>query len=91
MMSERCLGDEGQEMCSMCQCSYHKVTDLNTVIFMSCDQVHRIYRSTGASFAKAQAEFAHGVMSNRTVQETAGNAAAAAARNAVNQSMSGGR
>lgn len=58
---------------------------------MSCDQVHRIYRSTGASFAKAQAEFAHGVMSNRTVQETAGNAAAAAARNAVNQSTSGGR
>lgn len=52
-------------------------------------RVHRIYRSTGASFAKAQAEFAHGVMSNRTVQETAGNAAAA--RNAVNQSMSGGR
>lgn len=50
-----------------------------------------MYRSTGASFAKAQAEFAHGVMSNRTVQETAGNAAAAAARNAVNQSTSGGR
>jgi len=41
-------------------------------------RVHRIYRSTGASFEKAQAEFAEGVMSNRVVRQGAQNAASAA-------------
>jgi len=43
-------------------------------------KVHRIYRSTGASFEKAQAEFGQGVATNKTVQQTAGNVAASAVR-----------
>jgi len=46
-------------------------------------QIHRIYGSTGASFAKAQQELAQGVLSNKTVQQTAGNMAASAARATV--------
>lgn len=38
-----------------------------------------IYRTTGASIKKAQAEFAQGAMSNKTVQ----NAAAAGVQSAV--------
>ncbi|XP_066978512.1 secretory carrier-associated membrane protein 1 isoform X8 [Macrobrachium rosenbergii] len=44
-------------------------------------QVHRIYRSTGASFAKAQVEFSQGVMRNEHVQSFTANAASAAVRN----------
>ncbi|XP_064107203.1 secretory carrier-associated membrane protein 1-like isoform X3 [Macrobrachium nipponense] len=43
--------------------------------------VHRIYRSTGASFAKAQVEFSQGVMRNEHVQSFTANAASAAVRN----------
>lgn len=46
-------------------------------------QVHALYRTTGASFEKAQQEFATGVMSNKTVQTAAANAAANAASNAT--------
>ena len=42
-----------------------------------------MYRSTGASFAKAQAEFTTGVMRNEQVQQ----AAAAAARETVRQTF----
>ncbi|XP_060576907.1 secretory carrier-associated membrane protein 1-like isoform X1 [Ruditapes philippinarum] len=46
-------------------------------------KVHRIYRSTGASFAKAQQEFATGVMKNEAVQSGVANAASSAAQGAV--------
>lgn len=45
-------------------------------------QVHGLYRTTGASFEKAQQEFATGVMANKTVQTAAANAASNAARGA---------
>jgi len=52
-------------------------------VCMCCYQIHRIYGSTGASFAKAQQELAQGVLSSKTVQQTAGNMAASAARATV--------
>ncbi|KRY29211.1 Secretory carrier-associated membrane protein 1 [Trichinella spiralis] len=44
-------------------------------------RVHRLYRSTGASFAKAQQEFSQGVINNPHVQQAAATAAGAAVRN----------
>ncbi|TSK72028.1 Secretory carrier-associated membrane protein 1 [Bagarius yarrelli] len=48
-------------------------------------KVHGLYRTTGASFEKAQQEFATGVMSNKTVQTAAANAASNAARGAFKE------
>ncbi|KAG5841194.1 hypothetical protein ANANG_G00196970 [Anguilla anguilla] len=45
-------------------------------------KVHGLYRTTGASFQKAQQEFATGVMTNKTVQTAAATAASGAARGA---------
>ncbi|KAG0714190.1 Secretory carrier-associated membrane protein 1 [Chionoecetes opilio] len=45
--------------------------------FIFLTKVHRIYRSTGASFAKAQVEFSQGVMRNEHVQTATANAATA--------------
>lgn len=45
-------------------------------------KVHRIYRSSGASFSKAQQEFSQGVWRNRAVQETTANIASSAAQQA---------
>lgn len=53
------------------------------IFSFSSSQVHALYRTTGASFEKAQQEFATGVMSNKTVQTAAANAAANAASNAA--------
>nr|XP_045622049.1 secretory carrier-associated membrane protein 1-like isoform X3 [Procambarus clarkii] len=54
------------------------VAAVDTILLI---KVHRIYRSTGASFAKAQAEFSQGVMRNEHVQNVTANAASAAVRN----------
>lgn len=45
-------------------------------------QVHSMYRQTGASFEKAQAEFATGVLSNQAVRQAATNATVSAAQGA---------
>ncbi|XP_076042691.1 secretory carrier membrane protein isoform X3 [Oratosquilla oratoria] len=52
--------------------------------------VHRIYRSTGASFAKAHAEFTQGVMRNEHVQQAAASAASAAMRSQFQTATSPG-
>lgn len=44
-------------------------------------KIHRMYRSTGASMAKAQAEFTSGVMKNESVRQAAADAASASVRN----------
>ncbi|TRY96001.1 hypothetical protein DNTS_002161 [Danionella cerebrum] len=45
--------------------------------------VHSHYRRTGASFQKAQQEFSQGVLTNRTFQNAAANAAATAAQSSM--------
>ncbi|XP_043919640.1 secretory carrier-associated membrane protein 1 [Protopterus annectens] len=52
-------------------------------------KVHGLYRTTGASFEKAQQEFATGVMSNKTVQTAAANAATSAAASAAQNTFKG--
>ena len=44
-----------------------------------------MYRNTGASFEKAQAEFASNVMSNKNVQNAAATVVTESARAAMNQ------
>jgi len=53
--------------------------------FLLLARVHKTYRSTGASLAKAQAEFTSGVMKNETVRQAAADAATASARGAFSQ------
>lgn len=52
--------------------------------------IHKLYRSSGASMAKAQAEFASGVMQNEQVQQAAAAAARETVRSQFNQATSGG-
>lgn len=52
-------------------------------------KVHRIYRGTEHSFAKAQEEFTSGVLRNPHVQTAAAGAVAGATRQAMNQQFSG--
>jgi len=58
--------------------------------FLMLVRVHKIYRSTGASFAKAQQEFATGVIRNEHVQGAATNIASEALRAQINNMGSGG-
>ncbi|CAL8069216.1 unnamed protein product [Orchesella dallaii] len=53
-------------------------------------RIHRIYRSSGASFAKAQQEFTSGVMRNEHVQGAAAGLASEALRSQVNRTAGGG-
>ncbi|CAL8277111.1 unnamed protein product [Merluccius merluccius] len=50
-------------------------TALAVMSLLMFKKVHGMYRTTGASFEKAQQEFASGVMSNKTVQTAAARAA----------------
>jgi len=57
-----------------------KLCLLTCICAFSSWQIHRIYRSTGASFAKAQQEFTTEFLRNEHVQNAASNAAAATIR-----------
>ncbi|XP_005992694.1 secretory carrier-associated membrane protein 1 isoform X2 [Latimeria chalumnae] len=60
-----------------------------TISIIMFKKVHGLYRTTGASFEKAQQEFATGVMSNKTVQTAAANAASTAASSAARNAFKG--
>lgn len=55
---------------------------LDNKLVLSLHQVHSLYRQTTASFEKAQAEFATGVLSNQAVRQAAANATVSAAQGA---------
>ncbi|CAG5867694.1 unnamed protein product [Menidia menidia] len=55
-------------------------TSLAVMSLIMFKKIHALYRTTGASFEKAQQEFATGVMTNKTVQTAAANAATRAAQ-----------
>ncbi|XP_075242140.1 secretory carrier-associated membrane protein 2-like isoform X2 [Convolutriloba macropyga] len=59
-------------------------TLLSVAMALLLQRVHALYRTTDASFSKAQAEFSTGVMSNQHVQKATATAATAAAKNAFN-------
>ncbi|XP_022658304.1 secretory carrier-associated membrane protein 1-like [Varroa jacobsoni] len=59
--------------------------------FIMLMRVHALYRGTTASFQRAQAEFASGVLRNEHVQQAAANVAAEAARQTVQSNLSGSR
>ncbi|TWW66295.1 secretory carrier-associated membrane protein 1-like isoform X1 [Takifugu flavidus] len=60
-------------------------TSLATMSLIMFKKIHALYRTTGASFERAQQEFASGVMSNKTVQAAAANAASRAAQGAFKE------
>lgn len=62
-------------------------TTLAVLSLIMFKKVHGMYRTTGASFEKAQQEFATGVMSNKTVQTATANAASRAAQGAFKEQV----
>ncbi|KAF5294726.1 hypothetical protein FQA39_LY00210 [Lamprigera yunnana] len=54
-------------------------------------KIHRMYRSTGASFAKAQAEFTTEFLRNQHVRSAASNVAAAAVQSQMNSNTTNNR
>lgn len=62
-------------------------TSLAVMSLCMFKKVHGMYRTTGASFEKAQQEFATGVMSNKTVQTAAANAASRAAQETLKEQI----
>ncbi|XP_062340147.1 secretory carrier-associated membrane protein 1-like [Osmerus eperlanus] len=60
-------------------------TALAVMSIIMFKKVHGLYRTTDASFEKAQQEFATGVMANKTVQTAAANAASTAARSSFKE------
>ncbi|XP_035667243.1 secretory carrier-associated membrane protein 1-like isoform X5 [Branchiostoma floridae] len=67
--------------------AFFTISAVLSIIFLK--KVHSLYRTTGASFEKAQAEFTEGVVANRGVQQAAGQFGAAAAKGAARGAMSG--
>ncbi|XP_033124111.1 secretory carrier-associated membrane protein 1-like isoform X2 [Anneissia japonica] len=65
-------------------------TALATLNLLFLKKVHSLYRSTGASFQKAQEEFAHGVVTNPGVQTATKEAAKGAASGVAAGMFSGG-
>lgn len=59
--------------------------------FYMLTRIHGMYRSTGASISKAQAEFTSTVFSNETVRNAAAQAAAAGVRNNFSGAGQGGQ
>jgi len=57
--------------------------------FFMLNKIHGLYRATGASLAKAQAEFTTNVLSNEGVRNAAANAAASAAQQGVRSQFGG--
>lgn len=55
------------------------------LIFSIFFQIHKIYRSSDLSLAKAQAEFTSEIMRNERVQQAAGNVVQSAVRNQFSQ------
>ncbi|XP_015244548.1 PREDICTED: secretory carrier-associated membrane protein 1 isoform X1 [Cyprinodon variegatus] len=62
-------------------------TSLAVLSLIMFKKIHALYRTTGASFEKAQQEFATGVMSNKTVRTAAATAASTAAQGAFKEQV----
>ncbi|XP_056146561.1 secretory carrier-associated membrane protein 1 isoform X2 [Lampris incognitus] len=62
-------------------------TSLAVMSLILFKKVHGMYRTTGASFEKAQQEFATGIITNKTVQTAAANAASRTAHGTVKEQI----